>query len=543
VITDDKVERADKLLDLLAVKRFNDLFMLLGTCLSTIQQFLDTHDSYLGIAELIQITNEIDVAYMLTQPDLRNTYNDMHTHHRHPHPVCFEAVSNLVLERLEEWKQPVRVEGALRMMLKVLPKPDIETLDQLGVKGFRRILNNYGMASEATELTDSVSERRAAGIETEPWRKIPSPAIHGSQHPCFYTLRSVSYVPNRIRRRRVSIERETMVVNNWSELEQYLPSVDEGNDDVFRQRPDEDSDSVDEIEIRSRNYQDAWQKLADDDAEVEEAAIPVRRSGHGDGNGTPQDFTLLADGHEVLLPVGESEEQDAPVEESEQHPNHSDGEDDVVYQHTVRIARPENRHDGNGTLQAPILLADDNEMLFSAEENEEHNVPIEGTREPTPAPAHHPHPLPPNHLSKPSFKPIQTARSAAWEFGHLFRNPAAPPIPSHPTTSRDHYNEYMALPQDLELEHCSLPLEIGNHYRQILLRDFATAEAEHELLGAEPDLHGERGRVLRADVEADLWTIRIAVGSARIFGGRGKTLRQLIDLEEGDAGFGDVVGA
>jgi hypothetical protein len=101
----------------------------------------------------------------------------------------------------------------------------------------------------------------------------------------------------------------------------------------------------------------------------------------------------------------------------------------------------------------------------------------------------------------------------------------------------------MALPRDLELEHSSLPLRIGNHCRESLLRDMATAEAEETLLGAEQDLHGERRRRMYGDVEADLWTIRMAVGSARIFGGRGRTLRQLIDLEEGDAGFGDGLGA
>jgi hypothetical protein len=101
----------------------------------------------------------------------------------------------------------------------------------------------------------------------------------------------------------------------------------------------------------------------------------------------------------------------------------------------------------------------------------------------------------------------------------------------------------MALPRDLEIEHSSPPLRIGNHYREVLLRDMATVEAEGMLLGAEQDLHGERRRGLYQDVEADLWTIRMVVGSARIFGGRGRTLRQLIYLEEGDAGFGDVLGA
>jgi hypothetical protein len=100
----------------------------------------------------------------------------------------------------------------------------------------------------------------------------------------------------------------------------------------------------------------------------------------------------------------------------------------------------------------------------------------------------------------------------------------------------------MALPRDLELEHSSLPLRIGNHAREVLLREMATVEAEGTVLGAGQDLREERRRAVYEDVEADLWTIRMVVGSARIFGGRGRTLRQLIDLGEGDEGFGDGVG-
>jgi hypothetical protein len=120
---------------------------------------------------------------MLTEPNLRKTYSDMRTDDSRPRHVCFEAVSNLVLERLKEWKQPVRVERALRTMLKVLPKLDIASLDQLAVDNFGSILNNYSMATEATELANSMIERRAAGIDAEPRRNIPPPIIHDSQHP------------------------------------------------------------------------------------------------------------------------------------------------------------------------------------------------------------------------------------------------------------------------------------------------------------------------------------------------------------------------
>jgi hypothetical protein len=49
------------------------------------------------------------------------------------------------------------------------------TLDDLGLEGFNFILKNNGMASEATELANSVIERRAAGVDAEPWRNFPSP--------------------------------------------------------------------------------------------------------------------------------------------------------------------------------------------------------------------------------------------------------------------------------------------------------------------------------------------------------------------------------
>jgi hypothetical protein len=101
----------------------------------------------------------------------------------------------------------------------------------------------------------------------------------------------------------------------------------------------------------------------------------------------------------------------------------------------------------------------------------------------------------------------------------------------------------MALPRDLELEHASLPLRIGNHAREALLREMATVEAEGTVLGAEQDLCEERRRAVYEDMEVDLWTIKMVVGSARIFGGRGRTLRELIDLEDEDEGFDDVFGA
>jgi hypothetical protein len=80
-------------------------------------------------------------------------------------------------------------------------------------------------------------------------------------------------------------------------------------------------------------------------------------------------------------------------------------------------------------------------------------------------------------------------------------------------------NEYMALPRDLELEHSSLPLRVGNHARKSLLRDMATVEAEGTVLGGERGLCEERRKAVYRDVEADLWTIRMVVGSARILGG------------------------
>jgi hypothetical protein len=64
-------------------------------------------------------------------------------------------------------------------------------------------------------------------------------------------------VPNRVKRRRASIEREILLIRTWSDLDKYLPCADEGDDDVFRERHDEDSDSEDEIVTRLHNYQDA----------------------------------------------------------------------------------------------------------------------------------------------------------------------------------------------------------------------------------------------------------------------------------------------
>jgi hypothetical protein len=597
VTIDDERKRLDKGVRDRATKRFNDLFGLLEHSLSGIQQFLESHDSYLGVAELIETTNETDIACMLTVPNLRKIYSDMHTNQGHPHHVCFEAVSNLVLERLKEWKQPVRVERALRTMLKVLPKLDIASLDQLGVDNFGFILNNYGLESEATELANNMIERRAASVDVEPWKDIPSPDINGSQHPEFYNLRTISYVPNRDNRRRIPIESEweELDIRTWSDLDKYLPiGGDEGDADVFRQRHENDSDSESdsegEIILRPRNYRNLLQRSTEGD----ESGDGVFRQRHDD------DLESDSEGEIVVYPRN--------------YPNkkqrHNDDEDAQVAEdkeNTVPVARSEDRYDGNGALQNPVLLADDNESLIPAEESEPHDAPVasvlsklcnllavprlsshtkggekvakfaqqggeegeehdaptsetpqqdapieqsadhdattETNRVPIPTP--HPHHLP----SKPSFQSKETPRSTAWKFGHPLLTTTAllgastPPAPLRPTTWRDHYNEYMALPRDLELEHSTLPLRIGNHAREALLRDMATAEAEGTVLGAEQDLCEERRRAVYEDMEVDLWTIKMVVGSARIFGGRGRTLRELIDLEDEDEGFDDVFGA
>jgi hypothetical protein len=183
VTVDDERKRLDKGVQDRAVKRFNDIFGLLEQCLSGIQQFLETHESNVGVAEVIQITNETDIACMLTDPNLNRTYSDMHTNQGHPHHICFEAVSNIVLERLKEWKQPVRVERALRTMLKVLPKLDTATLDQLGVDNFGFILTNYGMASEATELANSMIERALQKHSSAKYPRFSASGIlHSSNH-------------------------------------------------------------------------------------------------------------------------------------------------------------------------------------------------------------------------------------------------------------------------------------------------------------------------------------------------------------------------
>jgi hypothetical protein len=366
VTIDDERKRRDKGIQDHAVKRFNDLFGLLEQCLSGIQKFLESHDSNLGIAEFIEITNETDIACMLTEPKLRKTYSDMHTNQGRPHHICFEAVSILVLERLEEWKQPVRVERALRMMLKVLLKSDIASLDQLGVDNFGFILNNYSMTAEATELANSMVERRAAGVDVGPWRDTPPPNIHDSQHPEFYTLRTISYVPNRDTRRRIPIESEweELDIRTWSDLDKYLPTGgDEGDTDVFRQRHENDSDSESdsegEIIVHPRNYRNKKQRSTEGD----ESGDEMFQEWHNDDSEMDSEVEIVVYPRNYLNKKQmHNDAEDAQIAE--------DNED------AVPVACSEDRYDGNGALQNPVLLADDNESLIHAEESEPHDAPI-----------------------------------------------------------------------------------------------------------------------------------------------------------------------
>jgi hypothetical protein len=252
------------------------------------------------------------------------------------------------------------------MMLKVLPKSDIASLDQLGVDNFGFILNNYSMTAEATELANSMVERRAAGVDVGPWRDTPPPNIHDSQHPEFYTLRTISYVPNRDTRRRIPIESEweELDIRTWSDLDKYLPTGgDEGDTDVFRQRHENDSDSESdsegEIIVHPRNYRNKKQRSTEGD----ESGDEMFQEWHNDDSEMDSEVEIVVYPRNYLNKKQmHNDAEDAQIAE--------DNED------AVPVACSEDRYDGNGALQNPVLLADDNESLIHAEESEPHDAPI-----------------------------------------------------------------------------------------------------------------------------------------------------------------------
>lgn len=141
------------------VGRFRELGSLLQQCFDLLCDSLSSKPgSRLETRALVVATREIDIAGGLAVHKVRSHGALLHD------PASARIVSSAILEQLNEWHHPLRLEIALGTMLEALPKLEDAVFWKINVDAWGPILVRHGMEDDATRLAAAVNERRTAAV-------------------------------------------------------------------------------------------------------------------------------------------------------------------------------------------------------------------------------------------------------------------------------------------------------------------------------------------------------------------------------------------
>jgi hypothetical protein len=157
VVEDASIQ--DKGLPQADVARFRELSRLLRQCFDLLCDSLSSEPgSRLGTQELVRVAREIDFVGGPAVEKVRKHGSALHE------PRSARVVSNAILEQLNEWHHPLRLEIALSTMLEALPKLEESVFRKMKVDAWRLTLVRHGMEDDATTLATALNESRTAAV-------------------------------------------------------------------------------------------------------------------------------------------------------------------------------------------------------------------------------------------------------------------------------------------------------------------------------------------------------------------------------------------
>ena len=159
------------------VARFRELSHLLRQCFDLLCDSLSSEPgSRLGIQELVRVAREVDFVGGPAVEKVRKHGSTLHE------PRSARVVSNAILEQLNEWHHPLRLEIALSMMLEALPKLEESVFRKMKVDAWGPTLVRHGMEDDATTLATALNKRRTASVPQSAAKSAISSHLQASGH-------------------------------------------------------------------------------------------------------------------------------------------------------------------------------------------------------------------------------------------------------------------------------------------------------------------------------------------------------------------------
>jgi len=514
--------------------RSNDLFQLLGECLKYTEQYLKVQDEEelrrnpteqrqktdddekyrLGVDDLALIANDTDlVSCMQSDVHLRKEYYDLRKM-RVPRNVCFRNMGRMVLKRLRHRGHSIPLDNAVRVMLRVIPRLDALTLETLPFQDWYETLLRHGLDTEAETFCTAMKN-----------------------HP---TLHKGAVTPKD--KRSSSVKGATYMSSASEPGSTYLLPA---RDFTPRRRPfaenmveDDDDDESSSVATTVRSSVKAGPSPSVPPAPIESTFPPKMPPKHSafwqqfNGSTAP---AWTSTGAQQSYPALQS----SSTRDANMNPTSSKG--DALSQ-TNSSASASNGAYPPRNIKTAAEKSAFNGNAVSAKDFDDQNTPPKATSNADEDI---------QVLTSPLFSSTPQRRHKKTSDATIGPENTTEIAHSNEEVDlgfdfnwRKHHHEYYSWPRALTIDH-NIDLILPNDQRGALLNELSNAEFDRRL-PFKDQLNDDQRETLYDDMLYDLKTIKQAVQAAKVKSHNSsatteqavhRTLRQVVDLIEGDEGF------